>query len=634
MRKTIYCLLAILLVPQMSVLPAIPHSLDKTKRKILFYSINVTIPSSFSRIEVIAYLRFNEISGPDRDSLKLVLCEGFKGIVLENIQVSDSRHRPLSWNLDSTRINILIPPAGGKLESGLFVRYDLVKDSLYQGDSYSAFACEISDSLCHINAAITRTDNWFPRIAGTMADRLPPFELRFSYPEEMELVASGTLTSEGVNAQGRHSVWSSYGQLTDRSLFFYAEKGIIRKVKTYPDDFRVILYVPAQSSQQGIDSIADLAFRAYRFFEDCYGKAPGDELKILAFYHGYSSGLNFAGIPMELALQDYKPDANGYPYRNFVHEISHTWWGNIVSANAREDYWLYEGFARFSELRALEPVQHLHAEALMFRRTRLASLPYMGFLLPTGKAGYEADRQLQVVSGYYGGSTLLHYLCYLMGDKLFSQVMKDYVSTYAGQCVTTRDFVSMIQRIGGSKIAHLFSDYVKEPGYATYRIEKTGSRHSGSKTMQVYRLINTSHRTIVSQASFRSAIDSGNFHLHLKPGKGMKIKIACANEADIPDIRPDTSRTLPFMPDGLTGGGSTAFRTTSGKVLFFSTVPHTPMGEAGIQDGMELLQIDGQDVAGWSAEKLTESLMQPKGRDLRLLVKEGKGHISEIVVHY
>ncbi len=634
MRKTICCLLAILLYPQINLLLASPYNADKTERKILFYSIAVTIPGDYSRIEVNAYLRFNETGSSGSDTLKLLLCEGFKGIVAENISVSDISHRPVVWSRDSSSIHVLIPPSGGKLESGIFIRYDLKKDTAYRKDTYSAFACEISDSLCHINAAITRTDNWYPKIDGTLTDRLPPFELKFSYPQKMNLVASGLLTSEGENAQGRHSVWTSYGQLTDRSLFFYAEKGISRKVKTYPGNFRVLLYLPSQGSQAVIDSISDLAYRAYRFFEDCYGKAPGNELKVLAFHHGYSSGLNFAGIPWKLALQGYQPDANGYPYRSFVHEISHTWWGNIVSANAGKEYWLYEGFARFSELSALDPVQHLHAEEPMYRRTRLASLPYMGYALPTAKAGYENDRQLQVVSGYYEGSTLLHYLQYLMGEKLFNLAMKDYVSVYAGKCVTTTDFLTVIEKYGGSQVAHMFSDYVNEPGYATYRIGKTGSRHSGGKTIQVYRLVNTCNRIIISDAEFCNSTDTIVRHIHLKPGKQVKLKIACANETDTPHFVPDTSRTYPIMPYGLRGGGSTAFRTADRNVLFFSTVPHTPLSEAGIKDGMELLQVEGEDVTGWTAEKLTESLMQPRGTNLRLLIKEGKGVVSEIIVHY
>ncbi len=634
MKKTASCIFILLLCAPLNYLMAKPGKEAKTERTILFYSIEVNIPGNFSGIEVNAYLRFNETASSGSDTLKLVLCEGFKGIVVQNIRVSDISHRPLIWSQDSSRIQVLISPSGGKLESGLFISYDLVKDTLYPGDTFSSFACEISDSLCHINAANTRTDNWYPRIAGTLTNRLPPFELKFNYPQEMELIASGSLTSEGENAQGRHSVWTSYGQLTDRSLFFYAEKGISRKIKNYPENFRVILYLPVQSTQQVIDSIADLAYRSYRFFEDCYGKAPGDELKVLAFYHGYSSGLNFAGIPMELALQDYKPDANAYPYRSFVHEISHTWWGNIVSANAEKEYWLYEGFARFSELKALEPVQHIRAEDIMFRRTRLASLPYMGYILPTGKAGHEPNRQLQVVSGYYEGSTLLHYLRYLMGEKLFNQMLKDYVSAYAGKCVTTPDFVSMIEKHGGSRVASMFSDYVNEPGYATYRIEKSGSRHSGSKTIQVYRLTNTSSRIIISDAEFCSSVDTLMRHIHLKPGKQVKLRIACANVTETPHFIPDTSKTFPFMPYGIRGGGSTAFRTADGRVLFFFTVPHTPLFEAGIRDGMELLQVEGEDVTGWTAEKLTESLMQPRDTDLRLLIKEGKGVVSEIIVHY
>ena len=98
-----------------------------------------------------------------------------------------------------------------------------------------------------------------------------------------------------------------------------------------------------------------MAYKTYGFFENCIWTDNWKRIKIIGFLNNYASGLNFAVVPINYFTTIPSEDPNGYPYRSFIHEISHSWWGNLISFDAKEDYWLYEGFAGFSEIISPEP---------------------------------------------------------------------------------------------------------------------------------------------------------------------------------------------------------------------------------------------------------------------------------------
>lgn len=94
----------------------------------------------------------------------------------------------------------------------------------------------------------------------------------------------------------------------------------------------------------------DLTEKAYRYFTLSYGSVPGKEFKVFSFAYDYSSGFNFACVPRNYFTTSQQTNPMGYPWRNFIHEISHTWWGNLVSSLSHENYWMFEGFAKYSEI--------------------------------------------------------------------------------------------------------------------------------------------------------------------------------------------------------------------------------------------------------------------------------------------
>ena len=261
--------------------------IQKKEFEITKYEINVTIPDTFDRIDVQVHLEMKVIESELPDCLNLSLCNNFIGVVPVGIRVRSKRDGVLHFKYQDSEIYIVLPESWSRRQmQEIEIDYSVRKSDTYSTDPYSTFAFEVSDTLCHINAAITRTDNWYPKIAGHLNDRLPEFQLVLDVPSKFDVMASGELKGVENNGTRKRFTWQNYPEITDRSLYFFAAEQK-RVVKMYPDGFRIVMYVPENTIEENLQYISDVIHRSFLFFESRFGNVPGDEYKIMAFPYAY-----------------------------------------------------------------------------------------------------------------------------------------------------------------------------------------------------------------------------------------------------------------------------------------------------------------------------------------------------------
>jgi hypothetical protein len=596
------------------------------------YDIKVFIPEDFSAFHVIAGLWF-ENAGPVSDTLWLQLGGGFKGMHTTVTGIETGTKQPVPYLTDSSAIKLMIPAGTDLKNESIIIHYTLAKDPNYPGDAYYHFAGDITDSLFHVNASITRTDNWYPIVAGTFQERLPAFTLQFDFPKDFELVASGELIKEDTTGNRKSAVWKNYPVITDRSLFFYAARNY-RKVVKAQKGLKVIMYVPRSVPDDSCNKVAALTQRGYAFMEDHFGEATGHEFKVFAFSYGFASGLNFAGVPESLFDNPGQTDNMGYPQRSFVHEISHTWWGNVVSFNSQSDYWLFEGFARYSELAALNPVIGMDLESFMYYRTKLACLPYLDYTTSISRSGFEENRQLQVVSSYYQGATLLYFIRHVIGPEIFTQTIRDFVSKYRNKRTDHNALIEEFQNHCDFNISELIREYSDQPGYAEYALRKLKSRKDGSCYYHQVEIINKGNKTILAPLLIASELDTTNMRIRIERDSSLIVAFRAGSANAVKYIRIDPKGVFPIREYNRKGIGATAFPGTDGKVRFFNVIPGTIAHEAGIRDGMLLKAVNRIPVQNKSFGEITGMLMQPAGMHIKLKVLDAAGKTRIISLKY
>jgi aminopeptidase N len=145
-----------------------------------------------------------------------------------------------------------------------------------------------------------------------------------------------------------------------------------------------------------------------------------------------------------------------------VHELSHQWWGNLITANALQDFWLNEGFATFMTAAWKE---HRYGRAaydaeLNLARKRLARAGDAGFDKPLAWDGKYPSLAVRRAVHYSKGALFLDRLRSALGDTAFWAGIRLYTHRNAGKSVTSIDFQRAMEAASGRNLQPLFDEWV------------------------------------------------------------------------------------------------------------------------------------------------------------------------------
>ncbi len=154
---------------------------------------------------------------------------------------------------------------------------------------------------------------------------------------------------------------------------------------------------------------------------------------------------------------------NHYYDMILVHELSHQWFGDMITCDIWPDVWMNEGFASY-------------CEALYTERTSglAAYLNYMrinnGVSDPSGPI-YNPSELFDGNTVYSKGSWVLHMLRGVMGDSSFMQGFRAYANNpdHMYGTITTRQFQHLMEPYYGADLAWFFDEWVWGQNRPIYR---------------------------------------------------------------------------------------------------------------------------------------------------------------------
>ena len=130
-------------------------------------------------------------------------------------------------------------------------------------------------------------------------------------------------------------------------LIAYATKIFRDKVR---DSYRRIRTAIARINAYMGATYATTAVKEFTYYVTLYGPAPSTTLRVVEIP---DDTVPAAWAP-EIAAIASRAVTDKVNYRLLANTIAHQWWGASVSPASRDDWWLSDGFARYSEARYVE----------------------------------------------------------------------------------------------------------------------------------------------------------------------------------------------------------------------------------------------------------------------------------------
>jgi aminopeptidase N len=194
----------------------------------------------------------------------------------------------------------------------------------------------------------------------------------------------------------------------------------------------------------------------------------------------------------------------------FARGVALQWWGNTVTPASFHDAWLSNGFANFSgslyDSAANNPDDYKEHWVTAHRtlmspnehgiKPNDAGPVWMGLLNETFKTERSSGALITLKGGY-----ILHMLRSLMwdaktGDGDFRAMMQDYVTQFANQAATTRDFQTVVEKhmkpsmdlARNHRMDWFFVEWLFGTDVPSYRMEYTLTPDPGGKTLLTVKL--------------------------------------------------------------------------------------------------------------------------------------------------
>lgn len=245
---------------------------------------------------------------------------------------------------------------------------------------------------------------------------------------------------------------------------------------------------PAQSSES-LDFALDIATRTIDFYNEYFGTPyPLPKLDNVAL-PDFSSGamenwglITYREIALLAEPGKTSIDSKHYIAKVIAHEVSHQWFGNLVTMKWWNDLWLNESFAslvEYTAVDALEPNWKIWLDfdsgesIIALRRDSLAGVQSVQTDVN------HPDEISTIFDGaivYAKGAKLLRMLETYIGEDAFQAGLKEYFKKFAYQNTEAIDLWNVFSKSSGKDIATFMNTWISQPGFPIVHVTQEGNK--------------------------------------------------------------------------------------------------------------------------------------------------------------
>src|SRR5271157_4841194 len=451
-------------------LAAIPaRGAEKIRLHVDDYQIEAELTPHLHQISARAKVKFTALQ-----DLNTAIFELHNGLRVTRV-LDDSNH-PISAERVTQDSTIRVPlPAGLAKDASTSLTFE------YEGDIESADDSPVPGlKLAYIGddtSYLLYAGRWFP-VSGYGLNRFTA-TISVTVPAHMVVIGSGkSLAAENPPSKKPNS----NGLPTKTYTFVYAKPsfpgtivaGIFQEYKS--DEAGMDLHVFFKPDHQKLaPEYTTTAVQEFTYFITLYGTP-------------LSQRLNVVELPGETVPYAWEPEIAGLGgssitektnYRLLANAIAHQWWGVSVSPKTKNDWWLTDGFSRYSEAMYVENAAGAAGLEEAVKDMSVGALAYD--TVPLSSASkldpFSTEFQSLVTDK---GAMILHMLRWVLGEDKYLKTMREFAETYSGKSASMSDFQAIAEKNYGDQLTWFFSQWLDSTGAPEFKVKYTTYRLGGA----------------------------------------------------------------------------------------------------------------------------------------------------------
>ncbi len=447
---------------------------EKTRLRVDDYQIEAELTPHIHQISARAKVKFTALQ-----DLNTAIFELHNG--LRVTRVLDDKNQPLSAERVTQDSTIRVPlPAGLSKDASTTLTFE------YEGSIETADDSPVPGlMLAHIGddtSYLLYAGRWFP-VSGYGLNRFTA-TISVTVPAHMMVIGSGKTT---VTDNPPSKKPNTNGLPTKTFTFVYSKPsfpgtivaGIFQEYKS--DEAGMDLHVFFKPDHQKLaPEYTTTAVQEFTYFITLYG-AP------------LSSKLNVVELPGDTVPYAWAPEIAGLAgpsitektnYRLLANTIAHQWWGVSVSPATKDDWWVIDGFSRYSEAMYVESAAGSAGLEEAIKDMSVGALAYD--TIPLSSAAkldpFSTEFQSLVTDK---GAMILHMLRWVLGEDKYLKTMREFSETYAGKSATMDDFKEIAEKNYGDQLTWFFSQWLDSTGAPEFKVKYTTYRMGSNKGFRV-----------------------------------------------------------------------------------------------------------------------------------------------------
>jgi len=447
---------------------------EKARLRVDDYQIDAELTPHIHKLTARAKVRFTAL-----EPLNIAAFE-LHG-ALRVTKVTDDAGKPVSAErgVQDSTVRVQLSKELAKDQSTtLTFEYDGTLDSADESPVQGLKLASINDETSYLLYA----GRWFPvsefginRFTATM---------NITVPAHMVVIGSGKETQGPVMPPKKGAIEG----LPTRTFTFVSDKpsfpgtiiaGAFQEFKS--DEAGVDLHVFFKPIHQALGpQYATTAVKEFTYFVTLYGVPPSNRLRVVEIP---DDTLPAAWAP-EVAAVASRAVTEKINYRLLANTIAHQWWGVSVSPASVDDWWISNGFARYSEARYVEhaagsagleeAVKDMSVGALAYDAVPLATVDKLDM--------YSPEFQSLVTDK---GAMILHMLRWVLGDEKYDLTMRTFATKFAGKSASVDDFRQIAEQYYGDKLTWFFTQWLDSTGAPEFKTKYTIYRLGNNKGFRV-----------------------------------------------------------------------------------------------------------------------------------------------------